>query len=443
MTNDVSVTADTADPDPSNNVDSLDTVVSASADLAIDKSGPATAGAGETVMYELDVSNLGPSDADTVEVTDTLPAGVFFESASGSGWLCVNAGDASVTCTRPSLAAGPAPPITIEVTAPEAATVLTNEVEVLASTPDPDLSNNDDSVDTTITALADLSVSKGAPASVGPGESVLYTLDVSNAGPSDAADVSVTDALPAGVTFASAMGAGWLCSNDGNTSVTCTRPALAVGPAPSISVEVSAPERAATLVNGASVSAVTADPDGSNNSDSATTEVAGAADLSLAKTGPASVDVGGEISYRLTVNNAGPDAASDVVVTDMLPDGVTYVSAQGDGWACANDANVTVTCTRPSLASDASAPGITLVVKAPSSATRITNNADVSATTFDPKADNNASTAATGVLGSSIDTEDNLPGTGGTGRGAIWVGLLLVGVGVALRLVRSRSPRVA
>ena len=56
-----------------------------------------------------------------------------------------------------------------------------------------------------------------------------YSLVVVDNGPSDAAGLSVTDTLPAGVTFVSASGTGWTCTNTGNVSVTCTRPTLATG----------------------------------------------------------------------------------------------------------------------------------------------------------------------------------------------------------------------
>ena len=102
----------------------------------------------------------------------------------------------------------------------------------------------------------------------------------------------------------------------------------------------------ASLTNSAAVTASTPDPDPDDNSDSVTTQVGAAADLSLVKTGPATVQVGESITYVLAVHNAGPDDAVDVSVTDTLPAGVTFVSASGAGWTCTNDANTSVTCLR-------------------------------------------------------------------------------------------------
>src|SRR5262249_57083901 len=98
------------DPNAANNSSSVTTGVTASADLAITKTGPATVVAAGSVACSLTVTNNGPSDAASLTVTDTLPAGVTFVSATGTGWACSNTGNVSVTCTRAALATGPAAP---------------------------------------------------------------------------------------------------------------------------------------------------------------------------------------------------------------------------------------------------------------------------------------------------------------------------------------------
>ena len=137
----------------------------------------------------------------------------------------------SVTCTRPAVATGAsAPTITVVVTAPAGSTTLTNAAAVSSTTADPDPSDNTDSVSTTVGAAADLSLRKTGPATIAAGANVTYTLVATNEGPDDADAVQVTDTLPPGVTFVSVSGAGWICTNAGNVSVTCTRPTLALGP---------------------------------------------------------------------------------------------------------------------------------------------------------------------------------------------------------------------
>ncbi len=403
LTNTASVASTTADPVPANNTSSVTTGVTASADLAITKTGPATVVAGGAVSYQLVVTDNGPSDAANLSVTDTLPAGVTFVSATGAGWTCTNVGNVSVTCTLPTLATGAtAPSITIVVTAPAQAASLSNTASVAATTADPNAANNTSVAVTTVTASADLAVTKTGPATVVAGGSVAYSLVVVNNGPSDAANLSVTDTLPAGVTFVSATGAGWTCSNVGNVSVTCTRPALAAGAtAPTITATVTAPTQAGTLANTASVSSTTADPVPSNNSSSTSTSVTGAADLAITKTGPATVVAAGGVSYQLTATNNGPSDATGVSVTDTLPAGVTFVSATGTGWTCTNVGNVSVTCTMPLLATGATAPTITVLVTAPAQSGSLSNTATVSSATADPNPANNISVASTTVTASA------------------------------------------
>ncbi len=172
------------------------------------------------MAYSLVVVNNGPSDAANLTVTDALPAGVTFVSATGTGWVCTNAGNVSVTCTRPALAAGAlAPTITVTVTAPAQAGSLSDTASVASPTSDPDPANNTSTVVTAVTASADLAITKTGPATVLAGGAVAYSLVVVNNGPSDAAALTVSDPLPVGVTFVSATGAGWTCTNVGNVSV--------------------------------------------------------------------------------------------------------------------------------------------------------------------------------------------------------------------------------
>jgi uncharacterized repeat protein (TIGR01451 family) len=55
----------------------------------------------------------------------------------------------------------------------------------------------------------------------------------------------------------------------------------------------------------------------------------GVADLSLSANGPGLSQAGVNLSYSITVSNAGPDAATGVVVSNRLPANVTFVSATG------------------------------------------------------------------------------------------------------------------
>src|SRR5207247_8422340 len=92
-------------------------VVIAQADLSITKTdNPDPVNAGATLTYTVTVTNGGPSTAANVQVTDNLPPGVTFQSASGTGWTCVQAGGV-VTCHRGLVAPGRAPAIHLTVRA--------------------------------------------------------------------------------------------------------------------------------------------------------------------------------------------------------------------------------------------------------------------------------------------------------------------------------------
>src|SRR5262249_27263958 len=153
---------------------------------------------------------------------------------------------------------------------------------ISSDTDDPNLANNADSVSTTVTPQADLSVDKSGPATVNADGSITYSLDVANNGPSDATNVSVTDTLPAGVTSNSANApAGWGCTHSGNTIVTCTRAAWATGSTDTITITVTAPAQGGAITNTATIGSNTSDPVAGNNTDSVTTTVTPQADLAL------------------------------------------------------------------------------------------------------------------------------------------------------------------
>src|SRR5262249_51185052 len=117
-------------------------------------------------------------------------------------------------------------------------------------------------------------------------------------------------------------------------------------------------------------------------------------DLSLTKDdSPDPVVAGGQLTYTLTAHNEGPSPATNVVVGDPLPAGVTFVSANASQGTC--DGTSTVSCSLGTLASGASAT-VTIVVRTPAAGT-LTNTATVSSDVTDPAGTNNSATATTTV----------------------------------------------
>ena len=202
------------------------------------------------------------------------------------------------------------------------------------------------SEDTAITTSADISVTKVDSADpVVAGNGFSYTVTVSNAGPSDAASVSLTDVLPAGVVFVSATPTQGSCSELAGT-VTCALGTIADGGSVDVVIAVTVPAdtAAGTITNNASVSTSTTDPVAANDATSEDTAITTSADISVTKVDSADPVVAGTgFSYTVTVDNAGPSDATSVSLTDVLPGGVVFVSATPTQGSCSELAG-TVTC---------------------------------------------------------------------------------------------------
>ncbi len=261
--------------------------------------------------------------------------------------------------------------------------------------------NNSDSDPTTVIRLPDLSITKAHSGSFTVGANGVYTITVANsaaAGPTTGA-ITVTDTLPAGLTYVSGAGTGWSCGISSQT-VTCTYAAslAAGGSAPAITLTVGVGAAAApSVTNTASVSTPGETATG-NNSDSDPTTVIRVPDLSITKVHSGSFTVGANGVYGIMVANsaaAGPTTGA-ITVTDVLPAGLSFVSGTGTGWSCSNSGQ-TVTCTHAaSLAAGSSAPAINLTVGVASAAApSVTNTASVATAGEVAAGDNSASDATT------------------------------------------------
>ena len=141
---------------------------------------------------------------------------------------------------------------------------------------------------------------------------------------------------------------------------------------------------------------------------------AGTADLAITKIDtPDPVTVGQPLTYSITVSNLGPQAASNVVVTDTLPAGVTLVSAASTVGGCSGTAPVTCT-----IGSMGSATTVTIaIVVTPTTPGTSTNTAAVDEQRTDPVAANNSASTTTTVVTDGpatffvISTGDCGPGT--------------------------------
>jgi uncharacterized repeat protein (TIGR01451 family) len=171
------------------------------------------------------------------------------------------------------------------------------------------------------------------------GANLAYTLTVSNEGPDDALDVSLSDLLPLGTSFVSmASPAGWTCSNPPG-SVSCSVADLPPGSAVlTLTVTVDpALADGTVLTNIATVTTATSDPSPDDNEASAETTVASTTvAVSIAKSdSPDPVAVSGVLTYTITATNGGPNSLELAELGDPLPAGTTFVSLGAPaGWSC-------------------------------------------------------------------------------------------------------------
>ncbi|QQS46325.1 MAG: DUF11 domain-containing protein [Acidobacteriota bacterium] len=195
---------------------------------------------------------------------------------------------------------------------------------------------------------ADLAVTKsGSPGpDVFAGNNITYTVGVINNGPDSAANVTVTDAVPANTTFVSASltsGSGWAISAPsagGTGNVVFSKATMANAETATFEIVVKVDDTAAngaTITNQAIVDSGILDPDLSNNTAVEMTNVLAPADLAVTKSGSPSPNVspGSNITYTINFINNGPATATNVVVSDPLPTETTFVSASvtsGTGW---------------------------------------------------------------------------------------------------------------
>ena len=373
-------------------------------DVGITKTGPPTLFAGNNATYTITITNNGTNDAANVALTDVVPANMTFISVSTpAGATCSSTppagGTGTLSCMTPVLLAGASQVYTLVLRLDPATadgTLVTNSASVSTGTSETGPGDNSASSSVIAGTQADLSVNKTGPATIPVFSNATYTIVATNNGPSNAAGpITFADILPAGATFVSlAAPAGFSCTTPAPGSagpITCTTPAMTVT---SVTFTLVATlGSTGTVTNFAQLfGSPTFDPNGMNNSSGATTVVSAAqADLAIIKTGPGSVLAGSNVTFTLTVSNAGPATATAVTVNDILPTGMTFVSATPSQGTCAPPSApaTTVICNAGTLANAASMT-ITIVATTPSTGPSILNTANVTAAETDPNLANNA-----------------------------------------------------
>jgi uncharacterized repeat protein (TIGR01451 family)/gliding motility-associated-like protein len=400
IVNEASVLSNTSDPNPDNNSDELAVLVNSEANLSINKTvNNSNPNVGSTVVFTLRVSNQGPSNATGVEVREQLPDGYSYVSHSGGSY-----NPASDIWSIGNLATGNI--VQLQITAVvKASGNYINTAAVSGNENDPDLINNEATATVSPVPFADLVISKtdGSTQYI-PGTTVVYTVVVSNDGPSDAFGATVTDIAPTGTSISSwsaefTGGASGNANGAGNLNENIDIPHNATA---TYTISVNVPSTlTGDLVNTASISPPAGLVDGnlSNNSSSDTNTQTNQADLRITKVGSPDPVVAGEIiSYTITLTNDGPSLASTIEVEDILPASLTLVSATTSKGSWASPLWTIETMAVAETAT------LTIDATLNSNATStVSNTASVSSSTIDPNVDNNIATEAT-----SIDTSADL-----------------------------------
>jgi uncharacterized repeat protein (TIGR01451 family) len=285
ISNTASATSSVTDPIPANNSATTITNVSITggADLSVTNTpSVTTVRAGDPITYTQVVTNNGPASATTVSFTVTIPPNTTFLSLpTPAGWACPTkpavGGTGTFTCTIASLALSGSATFTLSVQVSAGTldgTVISDLATATSNTADPNSSNNTFiAANTTVrTNTADVAVAISAPSNVAQGDTLAYTIAVSNNGPYQATNVTLTDPLPSGVTFSSVSTTAGTCSQASGT-VTCLLGTMSNGGSATVTLLV-ATGSPASFTNTASVVADQNDPNTSNNSSSVMTTIA-------------------------------------------------------------------------------------------------------------------------------------------------------------------------
>jgi len=343
-----------------------------------------------TLIYDLEVANLGTDPVSSIVVKDFLPAGSRFIEAKdtdvGSGvadaFFCAHDGQpfgGTVTCTGGDLSGtvnkivdtpGPADVptvrnIRIKVYAPNTPGIYPNSAVVDPSNvvPEGNEFDNDSQITTTVAIGAanefnELTIAKTQtdPAGNAVATSSIVTWDilVSNSGSDPAFNVRVTDALPSGFTLVSALDTSgpsdpfrFVCSAGASNTVDCTGATLsgtvnAAGTNPTtrtIQLRAFSSPIPGTYTNTVIVDPANAIPEGNETNNTASASVVASnggpgafIDLQIDKQAliPAAgtpVAPGGQLAYTLTVTNSGAADAFNVAVRDVLPSHTTFFNA--------------------------------------------------------------------------------------------------------------------
>ncbi|MCG7573224.1 hypothetical protein MHM39_06560 [Phaeobacter sp. CNT1-3] len=430
------VSQTTPDPDLDNNSGSASYTLTPRADMTVVKTAtPDPVAAGQPLTYVITAQNLanGLSQAENVQISDTLPAGLTFLSASGPGATCgtqpdpanpTGPGNNSIVCDLGTISNGGQRAVTVQVQPNNVtrSTNITNAASVTTSTTETDLTNNSDSVSVAV-AVPNTDILINKVDNIDPvtvGDTAIYTITVTNAGPSASENPSISDTLPnSRVSYQShtVSGAGTCSSvpavNSFGQTLACSWPNLPAGDSETVTVTVLATAKG-TLSNTATVSSDEIvggwDRIASNNTSTQVTTVRTRADMQITKTASvSSIELLENFTWTLDVAaNSGPGLAEadDVVVRDTLPAGMELTGTPSiTSGTCTGVAGATAFSCDLGTVNIGAPVQITVPVQVIAVTSRpqtFTNTATVETSSYDVDTTNNQSSDSVQVQSSSL-----------------------------------------
>ena len=329
-------------PDPSTAGDDLEeeVIVDANANLVTEKSllsGDSTPDEGDMVTFQIQVTNAGGAQATNVDLTDLLPAGL--TATANNGTFSQGAYNATTGLwTIGTLDNGATATLTLQgiVDVGQSGMTITNVTTAAAGDqPDPNTAGDDLEAEVVVNAFADLVTVKeltSGNSTPDEGETVTFEITVTNDGEAQATNVSLTDLLPAGLTFtASNVTQGTYNAMSGLFDIgTLNRDASATL---TLAGTVDAGQGGNTITN-MTTAAVGDQTDLSTVGDDLEEEVVvnNVADLVTVKeltSGNSTPNEGATVTFEITVTNNGEAQATNVSLTDLLPAGLTATGFNG------------------------------------------------------------------------------------------------------------------
>jgi uncharacterized repeat protein (TIGR01451 family) len=369
----------------------LDVVIppAASADLAVTKSvDKETVVQDGEVVFTMTVTNNGPSTATNMLLADPIPAGFEIVSAFANVGAVTSTGNV-VSLGVPEHPVGVTATLTVRAIA-RTPGVTTNTVVASSAVNDPVATNNSASASLAVLEpLVDLSVTKTADRnSILLNETVTFTIQATNDGPTTATDVLVEDTLPAGLDLVSASADIGLISITGQTASLIV-PAHPAGVTATLTV-VARGSATGNLTNTATIASASEENSPGDESASAAVTVSQAsADLSVATSiSTLSPPLDSPVTFVATMTNNGPQTASNAVASVTVPSGYVLQSVTASTGLLVSASAFSHAVTIPNFASGGT---LTVTVVATAQVTSAsTFSASISSSTPDGNTGNNS-----------------------------------------------------